>query len=354
MNYFDNFPKKAKEAVGIPGFKMNQPVSGRAAKKGDVGIEFEFEAVNSLPWDSGQINQTPPCKTTGAYWQAKEDNSLRGGVEYVTTAPVDIESVPEMVRGLYKSLADFKTKLRLSNRCSTHVHLNATTWKVDRLVSFYLLWAVFEPLLIEWCGPRRKVNHFCLSITDSPSTALALTGFLKKGEWRLAEGDKYSALNIRRLFDIGTVEVRCGDAWDDPERAIRWIKFLHAMAAYSEGLNPAEIPARLSGDTVFGILAELCNLAETPEMYEEIFALGSEEELTRKAMTSFREVMHLAYQPAWDQWLPLINREYIRNPFGESTKKIKINPRLLRPDGARIDDWAQVFVNEVPPAPQVR
>lgn len=316
--YFDRF-KKDEATVGIPNFEMNAPLAPRPVK-GDVGIEFEFEASNKLPWDSGQINSTPPCKLTGGYWVAKEDHSLRGGVEYVTSTAVSIDSVPELVNGLYSSLKDYKTKLRLSNRCSTHVHLNVSTWKIDKFVSFYLLWALFEPLLIEWNGPRRKTNHFCLSIADSQATLNSLTGFLRSGEWGFSDAHKYSALNFRRIFDLGTLEVRIGDAWDNPERAIAWIKFLHGMKKYSEEVFPTELPAKISGDTVSGVLAEICNIAETPLIYEEILSLFPGESLERTAFSSFREAIHLAYFP-WYEWRSLIEREYIVNPFGKKIKK---------------------------------
>lgn len=341
--YFDNFVK-AKKTPGIPRFKMNAPLY-KSPKRGDVGIEFEFEATNSLPMSAEVFNAgITPCSVTRAAWTVKEDHSLRGGLEYVTQNAVSIEAVPGLVNGLYDNLAKFKTKLRLSNRCSTHVHLNASTWKIDQLVSFYLLWALFEPLLVDWCGPRRKANHFCLSILDAPSTLTALSTFLKTGEWRFQDGDKYSALNLRRLHDIGTVEVRCGDAWPEPSRPIEWIKFLHGMAKYATAMYPNELPARISGDTPLGILAEICNIAETPTIYQDILNMSSDIELSSRAMLSFREAMHLAFLHPWDEWRPLINKEYIPNPFDRLPKgeppgvagvAAAVAPVRPRPRGAR-------------------
>jgi hypothetical protein len=170
------------------------------------------------------------------------------------------------------------------------------------------------------------------------------------------DGDKYSALNIRRLWDIGTVEVRCGDAWTDPEKAITWIKFLHGIVQYTEGLYPTEIPARVSGDTVVGVIAEICNLAETPEMYQDLVNLFNEDEITSKAMTSFREVIHLAYLPAWEDWRSLINQEYIHNPFesgrakgGDGVAPIRINRINGAANGAQfIREWEQRILDERP------
>lgn len=343
--YFDNFVK-AKKTPGIPRFKMNAPLY-KSPKRGDVGIEFEFEATNNLPTAIDTVNSgIPPCPVTRAGWTVKEDHSLRGGFEYVTQNAVSIEAVPDLVNGLYGNIAKYKTKLRLSNRCSTHVHLNASTWKIDQLVSFYLLWALFEPLLVDWCGPRRKTNHFCLSILDAPSTLAALNTFLKTGEWRFQDGDKYSALNLRRLHDIGTVEVRCGDAWPEPSRPIEWIKFLHGMAKYATAMYPNELPARISGDTPLGILAEICNIAETPTIYQDILNMSSDTELASRAMLSFREAMHLAFLHPWDEWRPLINKEYIPNPFDK--------PRKGEPPGDQIERLARAFAAGPAPIPRVR
>lgn len=343
MNYFDEFPKTKKTASGIPGVRMNEPISPSSVK-GDVGIEFEFEASNSLPWSSGEINSVPPDPTTGAYWLAKEDHSLRGGAEYVTSTAVSIEYVPTLVRGLYSSLKDFKTKLRLSNRCSTHVHLNASTWKIDKVVSAFVLWSLFEPILIEWCGPRRKLNHFCLSMQDTPQTIDCLSQFLKQGIWSLPDGTKYTAFNLRRLFDIGTIEIRCGDAWEDPEKAIRWIQFLSAFKDYAYSIeNPAMIPGIISGDTPAGILADICEKAGIPDFFRELtggmLAEMGDREFDRVCYASFRDTIHLCYFP-WDDWLPLINREHIPNPFTKPKRPMagaaggirEIRPRAVRDD----------------------
>lgn len=316
MSYFDNFPKIKKEE-GIPGIKMNRTIAPRPVP-GDVGIEFEIEAENDLPWDINEINKGGiSCPITKGQWIPKEDNSLRGGVEYVTSTAVDISSVPMMVRGLYRNLEKAGSRLRYSNRCSTHVHLNASTWKVDSLAKFYVLYGMFEKVLVAWCGPKRTTNHFCLSIEDSTHTLDVFTRFLRHGEWGLGDGGKYSALNLTRLFDLGSVEIRCGDAYPDPERAIQWITFLHTLKEYSESIaSPDRIPSLVSEITPEELFKELCTKGNTPLLLE---VFGMFPTFNRVCYEGLREVIHLCNFP-WDAWLEKINEEYIFNPFEKQVK----------------------------------
>ena len=343
MSYFDNFPQIAAATKGIPGNRMNQPLAPHPVT-GDVGIELEIESLNAaLPWDPAVINAgNLSCPVTKAVWQPKEDHSLRGGVEYVTSTAVAISSVPALVRGLYRNIASVKPKLNYSNRCSTHVHLNASLWKIDKVVSFYTLWAMFEEVLIDWCGPKRKANHFCLSIFDSPHTMDGLTHFLKRGEWTLSDGDKYQALNLLRLHDLGTIEIRCGDAWPDPERLIQWTSFLHTLKRRAEMLeNPAMIPALVSGDTPRGMFEELCRDANAPLIYTEVMARYATS-FDSTCYRGLREAIHLCYYP-WDEWMELINAEYVPNPFFVPKKSGRAGLRLREmepvPLVAAADDW---------------
>ena len=333
MSYFDNFKIKV-ESPGIPDFAMNRPINARKVK-GDLGLELELEASNSLPWDSGHINSgVPPCPVTGGYWVAKEDGSLRGGVEYVTSTAVEVSSVEELVHGLYKNIEGYKTKLTLSNRCSTHIHLNATGWRINEITSFMLLWSLFEPVLIDWCGPRRKVNHFCLSLEDAPTTYDAFSDFFKQGYFDFPEGAKYCALNLRRLGDLGTIEIRCGDASERPERVVTWAKFLNQLRVFAKSQeNPAAVPAMISGETPRGLFAQLCDDAGLVNFFQEVVSL--QDNFDRRCYTSFREAIHLAYHP-WDDWLPEIRKDYVINPFSDGAAK---KPRAVR--GAR----------ELPPEP---
>lgn len=354
MNYFDNF-KKPSGIQGIPNIHMNRPIAPRAVS-GDVGIEFEIEATNSLPWDTGVINTgIVPDGTTGAVWIAKEDNSLRGGVEYVTSSAISIDSVDPFMHGLYANIKTFKSNLRFTNRCSTHVHLNASSWRVNTLTAFVVIWSLLETPLVEWCGPKRKTNHFCLAINDSTHTVDYVTSFLKTGMWTHRDGAKYSTLNLLRLFDIGSVEVRCGDAWQDPNRAVAWVRLLNQIKKYAEGIkDPSNIPGEISGITPLGLLKDLTDKAGAGMIYDELTAKFSERDFNRMCYQTFRETIHLCYHP-WGDWLPEIEKEYVKNPFGDKKKyslrafadEVIPVPQPPRPRAGRIQDEAAEIAERV-------
>src|SRR5690606_16237709 len=110
------------------------------------------------------------------------------------------------------------TVLDLSNRTSTHVHLNASTLLCNQITSIFILWSTFEEALISWCGEARTTNHFCLSLKDSSSTADLWRQYLRDGYVPDGRGYKYSAFNFLTLFDKGSLEIRCAPAFNNPEK----------------------------------------------------------------------------------------------------------------------------------------
>jgi len=319
MSYFDKFPEKA--TPGIPNVEMNAPVFSGRVPKGDVGIELEIEATNYMPEAKDILVRD---EKTGGYWVNKADGSLRGGMEYVASTPFSIESVPMMVAGLYEAISKHKTKLKLSNRCSTHVHLNISDWKVDKITSLIVLWTLFEVPLINWCGVNRKTNHFCLSTVDSDDLVVNWDGFLKDGRSLFHEGSKYTALNLLPLFTQGSAEVRVGREPWGPADVLPWVQFLWALRNYAFSIeNPGMIPAIVSEGGPGAIFDEICSGASLQSFRDEVFARTSD--FNSASYLAFRESQKLCYHP-WDDWLPMIQREHYKNPFGKKAA-IKI-PRI--------------------------
>lgn len=333
MSYFKNFTKEAS-APGLPNFDISKPYFQKI-REGDIGLELEMEASNSFPW--AELGDTP-CPVTNAKWQAKEDHSLRNGVEYVLSKPCDISSVRLLLEGLYKDISDFKTKLRLSNRCSTHVHLNFTGQKLDKITNFIVLWGLFEKVLIDWWGEKRKTNHFCLSIEDSPATVEEWEKFLRGRGWNVYDGMKYSALNLLRMRDLGSIEIRCGDATEDIERLVAWAELLWSMREFSvKSVNdPSFLPSIVSDESPAGLFVSLLHpLTGNKEKYfGELFE--DEDAFNRKCYSGLRDVLHLCHGIPWGDWRETLDKVYIPNPFEKQTKSSRLDP---------------VFPNEIPPQP---
>lgn len=350
MGYFDKWPEK--KVVGIPNVTMNAPLyqGTGPAGGGDVGIELEIEASNYMLETRDILVRD---EKTGGYWQSKQDGSLRGGLEYVSSVPFSVESVPVMVDGFFEALTRAKTETKLSNRCSTHVHLNVSDWKIDKLTSLIALWTLFETPLINWCGVDRKANHFCLGTTESDDNLKNWEKYLTTGLLEFHDGSKYTAMNLLPIWTQGSVEVRTGRAPSCPGDVTPWVQFLWALRNYAWNLKtPSILPILVSGDGPFGLFSEICDSVGLQVFKEEV--LAETEDFDRACYTSFRECQKLCYFP-WEDWLPLIERTYLRNPFASNPETAAVRGAGLgmggapaprpRGRGIQVDDAINAILN---------
>lgn len=331
MSYFERFKKITPKRV-IPNFKINRPLAPNVVL-GDVGLELEIEGVRLV---NGGDLPTTKCPVTGGGWTTHVDGSLRGeALEYVFDRPCSIAAAETLVNDLFEKFQKNETTLQLSNRCSTHVHLNVSDWTVNYIISFFAIWAAIEPALIEWCGVERKTNHFCLSMVDTTAAVDHWSAFLKDGplgvKW--SQNLKYTALNPLHLFDFGSLEIRCGRAPDNAGDIVNWTKFLWALREFVKGFpNPQAIPELVSFSSPSGIILDLAARAGIPAFGEEI--LGAAPTANEDGLETFREVQALCCAFPWNEWVEDAGKAYVPNPF-ESEKKLKI-----RTDNLVGLDWA--------------
>lgn len=325
--FIEAYEKQFVEPVGIPGFQMNRPyvVDGPA---GDVGLELEIEGQD-LP-SQGSLEKIVGGKTK-SQWSTKTDGSLRGeALEYVLSTPCSFEEINPLVSGLYSKFKSIGTELRLTNRCSTHVHVNMAGKKVNEITSAIALWTAFEEPLTLWAGEERVNNHFCLTSKDSNNgTVQAWRGFLRSGSRNFRDNLKYSALNILTLHRFGSIEYRVMNASEDPQRIIDWSRFVFTLTRYAgeQFNNPRSLLYTMSERGGRDLFRDICERAGvTPA-----FVLGVENtvsDLDRTVLEGFRRAQPLVAGPDWDAWMPEINKEFIPNPFGDKKGK-KGNAREL-------------------------
>lgn len=295
-------------------FPLNAPVapSRRGSNEGDIGIEFEFEGTL-------RSRAFPVSKTTGATWILKEDGSLRGGHEYVLSVPCAVDELPELVEGLYESFNTSSSAFSLSNRCSTHVHINVKGLKANNLTAIIALWMTFEESIIEYMGEVRKANHFCLSTKDASSLQTFWSSFLDNGFVPEGGGYKYSALNLLPIWRFGSIEFRCAPAWDTSDKPIEWAKFLLALRDYAveNYENPQDLAIAISEQTPLGIFTEICRKADVNNFRTNVLeATGSSEDtFNNNGIRGLREAQPFLFNHPWVDWLPDLRREYIHNPF---------------------------------------
>lgn len=314
-NFLKTYESTYKKNSGIPGIEMNRPLSANTLP-GDVGLELEIEGIN-LPRDGSVSTVFSP--KSGQSWQAITDGSLRGEArEYILTGPIFVEEVPDMVMGLYKLFGASKTTLVLSNRCSTHVHINMRARRINGVTAALALWTSFEEALIEWCGENRKANHFCLSAKDaSGNTVEAWNNYLKTGASRFSSGLKYSALNVLPLFNKGSLEVRCGPASEEPAKIVAWSSFIHRLLTFAADtyVNPRSLAYDLSERGATAIFADICK--DIPLFFQEVMELNPD--FDNKALTGFRRCQAIVMEHPWDEWIELIDKTYIPDPFAKKS-----------------------------------
>lgn len=340
--FMEEYEKVKAPHVGIPSVVMNEPVVAINGL-GEIGLEFEIEGEN-LP-SSGKLARVVG-KTTGSQWTSKSDGSLRGeSLEYVLSRPCNIDEVETMVEGLYKAFVDNGTELKLSNRCSTHVHVNMAGARVNDITSAIALWTAFEEPLTLWAGEERVNNHFCLGAKDcNAGTVSAWRSFLRSGRRDFNDNLKYSALNILTLYRFGSLEYRVMNGTEDAQRAIDWTKFVHSLTRYASDrfANPATMAYSMSEKGGREIFMEICEKAGvSPDFVTGV--IDTVPDINTAVMRGFRRAQPIVAGFPWHDWYEECKKKYIADPFGSKKKKSKMS---LDP----FIDWVEDFA-EVRPAP---
>lgn len=196
---------------------------GRRPVKGEYGIEIEAEFTE--PWDEGVVG-----------WHTTGDGSLRGfGTEFISERPWPKKLVEPYVEELYNKRG--WRSFRASTRAGIHVHRNVSEWSHHRLLRFFLSYYLVEELMLEYCGPDRKSNLFCLRMNDADEVGEAIKlvvdekfGYLREGFNRY----KYAALNVASVSKLGSVEFRALPSNHNLRELTEWVDMIDKLCEYSE------------------------------------------------------------------------------------------------------------------------
>jgi hypothetical protein len=183
-----------------------------------AGMECEIESVK----DSGDA---------GEEWAVKQDNSLRNnGLEYVSP-PLPRQELMGRFSKLHKVI-----KLGtepFSVRTSTHVHVNVASMEIKDARTMVLLYALFEECFFMMTKPERRDNIHCVPLTETHLPSIYkhdLVAF--EAKW-----SKYTALNIKRLKDLGTVEFRHLHGTDNETEVAKWLEVLENLWKLAQEVN---------------------------------------------------------------------------------------------------------------------
>lgn len=175
------------------------------------GLECEIEAI-----------KTP--KHFGIF-QCKEDGSLRNhGFEFVSQ-PAERDLLVKEFTDLHKWLKFYPNEDPYSSRTSTHVHVNCLCLTEAQARDFVLYGALFEELLFAMVKPERRDNIHCVPLTETHLPSI----YRQTLSQLVQQWSKYTAINLKRLPDLGTIEFRHMHGTNSVEDVSAWLKVLENM-----------------------------------------------------------------------------------------------------------------------------
>ncbi len=305
-----------------------------AYERGEVGIELEMEGDN-LPTGVSAGKKMP------ARWNTTNDGSLRasdginaGGREYVLNRPVEREEVEIMLRHFFRVLDEMDSQVILSNRTSTHIHINISDLLINQIVSFIVLWNIFEEAVVNSCGETRIGNLFCLRTKDCSQAIESLELGLKAGlAFNIGENHKYLACNYYAMVRYGSLEFRCWPGADNADQVMSWVKFLLALKDYAiaNHANPELIGMSISENSPSQIFERICQDSDNMAFFEHVMSTPENvDRFDQMGKDGYRRVQSLSYCLPWRNLEDEFNKTYIPNPFqGSSKKKVGMSTEHL-------------------------
>jgi hypothetical protein len=197
-----------------------------------VGVEVEVEdaPITNVP---GKLRN---------YMVMENDGSLRNdGREFKFRGPLagsDVVLALSLLQDLLSS-----TNATCNDRTGLHVHVDVRDLTPQQLVSFVILYLIFEDVLFEICGKDRETNIFCSSVSSCEGAIEQLVDIVS--EDRLKDGyafvgqdqAKYTSVNIQNIPRLGTVEFRGHKGTYDTSEILLWINLLLSMKCFARSFE---------------------------------------------------------------------------------------------------------------------
>lgn len=325
---------KTKPKDRFANWQLNRPPfkSSFAYEKGEVGIELEMEGDN-LPSGISAGKKMP------ARWNTVADGSLRasdgrsqGGREYVLAEPIERQDVEQMVRHIFRVLDETGSNVILSNRTSTHIHINISNLLINQIISYIIFWNIFEEAIVNSCGETRVGNLFCLRTKDCSRAIEALQQGIQQGlSFVIGENHKYLSCNYYAMPHYGSLEFRCWPGADNADQVISWVKFLLALKDYAitNHANPEFIGMAISENSPSQIFERICQDSDNMTFFNEV--MSCPENINRfdiMCKEGYRRVQSLSYVLPWNELEDEFNKLYIPNPFKDGSSKKKSPNRI--------------------------
>lgn len=206
-----------------------------------VGLEVECEGT-----------RLPPALMS--YYNVHEDHSLRNfrgehpPREYVFKKPLPFIAATKAIHYLDRKIKAAGCELFTdSPRTSVHVHVNVSDMPLREVFNMAMLYSIYEEQLVDWCGPTRVANLFCLRGCDTDYNIDGIVSAINGRPIRecFHNDRRYTAMNMASLSKFGTIEFRALRGTTDPDTISSWVgtllNFREMATSGAVGRNPLEI-----------------------------------------------------------------------------------------------------------------
>ena len=193
------------------------------------GCEFEIEDIQNHRDASSQV-------------LVATDGSLRNnGFEYITQ-PMPRGKMVETFKFLHNEISYGPDAF--TERTSIHVHVNCCNLEETVVRNIVLLYALFEEAFFCMVSPARRDNIHCVALTETflPGIYRTQLGHLHS-RWH-----KYTALNVKPLSELGTIEFRHMHGHGDDQLFEQWLGLLENLFTYGKTWSPS--PAAFEEDAL--------------------------------------------------------------------------------------------------------
>ena len=269
--------------------KIDKPFDW-ASTQGMVGIEIEVENMKK-------------GVHLEAYWDIKNDGSLRNhGIELVSV-PLQIKQVQLALDHVYTQM-HAQNEPDFSNRTSVHIHVNCRDLTQDQIFNFVILYAIFEKHFYQVAGTRRMNSIFCVPLfRTNQMTTINEVIYGMSPNWQ-----KYCGLNLLPLFannvtqGYGTIEFRHLHGTNNQQEVLEWINDILCLRKFA---------CEISKDNLLAAIKEMNTTSSYLSMYSQVFAKG-------------RRL--LSHKKDFEECVSNIKRELFGNQYIDTLKKSDMSP----------------------------
>lgn len=256
-------------------------------KKGLYGVEIEIEGKRLPTFDISPI-----------IWKVEKDGSLKAleAWEYVMPVPDSIDGVKNSIHYLNTKFKENKSEIYESIRAGVHVHMNVNEWNIRQVMTFSILYYLFEDIMLNFCGPNREGNLFSLRLRDAEYPIFRLLKVFQNKDLQYLNQDiiRYASLNYYSLFKYGSLEFRGMRSTKDLDKIVNWVEIIDDLRNSSLKFEtPNEVMSDMSGSGELEFIKYIF-----PNTHHH-FNLS--DELIKSVRENARRVQILVYSVDWEE-----------------------------------------------------